>query len=334
MTLEKVSFVNRVRLLDVDRAKGLAIFLVVFAHIFINEVPPGQEWYFSFLAVLGKVPMPFFMFLTGLMMFYTYPRIETFGDYFAYVNKKFVRLIPAYILFAVVIWLGKFFFAMFAYVERPVTGLSDFINVLIRPRYSHCGTLWYIYVCFIYFMTIPIMLKLVKQKLEFLLLFALVLHFVPGTTYFDLEQVFEYMFVFLLGGYIASHLQWYTRLIDRCSYIFITIFAAAFVLAFLVDIPKMVLGLLSLPALHSLVRWKTFEGSFLLKTFGKYTFPIYLMNTIAIGVSSAMMRKYGFWDGPVSFVVVPVLLVSGLALPILAQKLFISKVPGLRSIIR
>jgi fucose 4-O-acetylase-like acetyltransferase len=334
MALETATCTDRVRLLDVDRAKGLAIFLVVFGHLFINKVPAGQEWYFSLDLVIYKFHMSFFMFITGLVMFYTYPRIDTISDYLAYVRKKFIRFIPAYLLFAVVVWLGKFLFGMFSDVERPVTGLSDFVNVLIRPRYSHCGSLWYIYVCFIYFMVIPIMLKLVKQRIEFLLLFALVLYFVPGTTYFALDQVFEYIFVFLLGGYAACHLREYTGLIDRYSFLFLAVFVGALVLAFLFDIPKIMLGLLCLPALHSLVRWRIFERSFFLTTFGKYTFPIYLMNTMAIGVPSVMMRKYGFWDGPVSFIVVPVLLVSGLALPILAQKLFISRVPGLRSIIR
>jgi fucose 4-O-acetylase-like acetyltransferase len=335
MALEKVtSYIDRSRLLDVDRAKGLAIFLVVFGHLFINKVPAGQEWYFSLNPVIYKFHMSFFMFITGLVMFYTYPRMDTISDYLAYIRKKFIRFIPAYILFAVVVWLGKFLFAMFSDVERPVTGLRDFVNVLIQPKYSHCGSLWYIYVCFIYFMVIPIMLKLVKQRTEFLLLFALVIHFMPATAYFALDQVFEYMFVFLLGGYVAWHMNKYTELIDRYSYLFLTIFTGGLVLAFLMDVPKVMLGLLSLPALHSLVRLKVFERSFFLTTFGKYTFPIYLMNTMAIGVPSVMMRKYGFWDGPASFIVVLVLLVSGLALPILAQKLFISKVPGLRSIIR
>jgi hypothetical protein len=274
------------------------------------------------------------MFLTGLVMFYTYPRIHTISDYLAYVRKKFIRLIPAYLLFAVVVWVGKFLFAKFADVERPVTGLGDFVNVLIRPKYSHSGNLWYLYVCFVYFLTIPIMLRLVKHKLELLLFVALVLYFVPSTTYFALNQVFEYMFVFLLGGYAVCHLQRYRILIDRHSYIFVTIFVVTFALAFLVDIPRIALGLICLPALYSLVRWRIFERSFFLRTFGEYTFPIYLMNTMAIGVPSVMMRKYGFWDGPASFIVFPVLLVSGLALPILAQKLFISRVPGLRSIIR
>jgi fucose 4-O-acetylase-like acetyltransferase len=334
MTLEKVSSEKRIRLLDVDRAKGLAIFLVVFGHVFINKVPAGQEWYPLLNQVIYKFHMSFFMFITGLVMFYTYPRIDTISNYLAYVRKKFIRFVPAYLIFAVVVWLGKFLFAMFADVERPVTGLSDFVNVLIRPRYSHCGSLWYIYVCFIYFMIIPIMLKLVKQRIEFLLIFAMALYFAPRTSYFAMEQVFEYMFVFLLGGYAACHLREYTGLIDRYSCLFLAVFVGALVPAFLFDIPKLALGLLCLPALHSLVRWRIFEKSFFLRLFGEYTFPIYLMNTMAIGVPSVITRKYGFWDGPASFIVFPVLLVSGLALPILAQKLFMSRVPGLRSIIR
>jgi fucose 4-O-acetylase-like acetyltransferase len=332
--LEKTASVNRKRLLDVDMAKGLAIFLVVFGHVFINKVPAGQEWYSLLNPVIYKFHMPFFMFITGLITFYTSGRIDTISDYFSYVRKKFIRFMPAYLLFAVVVWLGKFLFAMFADVERPVTGMGDFLAVLIQPRHSHCGSLWYVYVCFIYFMIIPIMLKLVKQRIELLLIFALAIHFVPGTSYFAMEQVFEYMFVFLLGGYAACHLQEYIKLIDKYSYLFLTVFAGALVLAFMFNVPKLVLGLLSLPALHSLVRWRIFEKSFFLTTFGKYTFPIYLINTIAIGVPSVMTRKYELWDGPASFIIFPLLLVSGLALPILAQKFFISRVPGLRSIIK
>jgi fucose 4-O-acetylase-like acetyltransferase len=333
MILAKEASANNVRLLDVDRAKGLAIFLVVLGHIFVREMPVDHQWYIPLNKVIYKFHMPFFMFLTGLVMFYTYPRIKTFSDYCHYVSRKFIRFIPAYLLFAVVVWLGKFLFSMFADIDRPVTGISDFVNVLIRPRYSHCGSLWYIYVCFIYFLTIPVMLKMVRQKLEWLLLFALGLYFVPSTTYFAMEQVFEYMFVFLLGGYAACNLDWYQKRIDKYSYVLMSVFAVTLVLAFLFDIPKMILGLLCLPALHSLVRCKFFERSFFLRMFGDYTFPIYLMNTIAIGVAKVILQKYLFWDGTV-FAVALVLLLSGLFLPVAAQKLFISKIPGLRTIIR
>jgi fucose 4-O-acetylase-like acetyltransferase len=331
--LEKTASVNKMRLQDVDKAKGLAILLVVFGHIFINIMPVDHQWYIPLNKVIYKFHMPFFMFLTGLVMFYAYPRIETFGDYFNYVKKKFIRFIPAYLLFAVIVWVGKFLFSRIAQIDRPVTGGGDFVNALIRPRYSHCGSLWYIYVCFIYFMTIPILLKIVKQKLELLIFFALVLHFAPSTTYFALEQVFEYLFIFLLGGYVARHYDWYASKMDRYSYVFTTVFAIAIVLAFLVDIPKLAMGLLSVPALHSFVRWKVINRSYFLKLLGDYTFPIYLMNTMAIGFTMVILRKYLFWDGTV-FIVALVLLLSGLFLPIAAQKLFISRIPGLKSIIR
>jgi fucose 4-O-acetylase-like acetyltransferase len=334
MTLEKVTSVDRVRLLDVDRAKGLAIFLVVLGHIFINKVPAGQEWYFPMNKVIYKFHMSFFMFLTGLVMFYTYTPMKTFGDYFNYVKKKFIRLVPAYILFAVIIWFGKFLFGKVADVERAVTGWSDFINVLVRPRYSHAGNLWYIYVCFIYFATIPIMLRIVRNKLELLISLAFVLYFVPNTSYFAIEQVFEYLFFFLLGGYAACHLDFYTKLIDRYSYLYVAFFILPLIAAFLFDFPKIILGLLSLPALHSLVRRRVFEKSFFLRIFGEYTFPIYLMNTIAIGFPSGMMRRFSLWDGTFSIFVAPILLLCGLFIPIVAQKFFISRIPMLKSIIR
>jgi fucose 4-O-acetylase-like acetyltransferase len=324
---------NRERLLDVDRAKGLAISLVVIGHLFINEVPAGNEWYFRLNAVIYKFHMPFFMFLTGLVTFYTLPDLGTFADCANFVKKKLLRFVPAYLLFALVVWASKFAAARFLYVERPVSGLSDFITVLIRPRYSYCGSLWYIYVVSIYFLALPLLLKLFRQKLELLLTFAFALHFVPSTSYFALEQVFEYMFVFILGGYVARYLEPYYRLLDGYFWAFLPAFAGVLIFAFQMEMPKLIVGLISLPALHSLVRWGVFKESSLLRLLGKYTFPIYLMNTLAIGLPRALIQKYGFWDNMNFLLMCLVLLLSGIFVPIAAQRYFISKTPVLRKIV-
>jgi len=333
MTLEKVTSVDRVRLLDVDRAKGLAIFLVVLGHLFINEVPTGSDWYFELNRVIYKFHMPFFMFLAGLVMFYTLPNLSTLADCARFAKKKLFRFMSAYLLFAAVVWASKFAAARFLYVERPVSGLSDFITVLARPRYSFCGSLWYIYVVSIYFLVIPLLLKLVKQKLELLLIFAFALYFVPSTTYFALEQVFEYMFVFLLGGYVARHLEPYYWLLDRYFWAFLLVFAGILIFAFQMEMPKLIVGLVSLPALHSLVRWGVFKESSLLRLLGKYTFPIYLMNTLAIGLPRALIYKYGLWDNMNFLLMCLILSLSGILIPIAAQRYFISRTPVLRKIV-
>lgn len=321
------------RLYDVERAKGLAIFLVVLGHLKADAYPAGNEWYQQLCLVLYKFHMPFFMFLTGLIMFYTYPAIETSQDYISYVKKKFSRLIPAYTIFALLIAVGKTFAGQFGYIENPVHGFKGFIEVFVCPNSSYCRSLWYIYVVFVYFLIVPILLRLFKQNLEALLVFAFVLYFVPRTSYLAQGQVFEYMFVFLCGCYAACHLETYTQLIDRYFWIFTAVFAGCLFLAFQINMPKLIMGLLSIPALHSLARRGTFTRPAILELLGEYVFPIYLMNTIAIGFFRVMIQKYWSWDGRNFLIVAPFLLLIGIVLPIVVQRYFISKVPILKKVV-
>ena len=55
----------RERRLDLDRAKGYAILLVVAGHLVANTAPPGEDWYEPLRYVLYRFHMPFFLYLSG-----------------------------------------------------------------------------------------------------------------------------------------------------------------------------------------------------------------------------------------------------------------------------
>jgi len=321
-------------LTDIDRAKGLAIILVVLGHLIADEYPPHNEWYYHLERIIYSFHMAFFMFLTGVVMFYTYPQIHTLRDYGAYVKKKFGRLVPAYLLMALVIALGKTVAGWYAKIENPVNGLADLVDVLVRPTQSYCGSVWYVYVVFIYFVTIPLLLVLFRRSLGALLLLAIAVYFVPRSNYFAQSQICEYLFVFLLGVYACRHYDAYLDLIDRKSWLFITAFGMCVCLHFVVHVPKLLFGLAAIPALHSTVRTRWAQKAHLLKLAGDYVFPIYLLNTLTIGVCRVLVQKYWSWDGPRFLVVAPILFASGLFLPIVMYELFIKRIPVLRSIIR
>lgn len=57
------------RLPDIERAKGLAILLVVFGHVVAREAPAGNEWYTFSKSAVYSFHMAFFMFLSGLVFF-------------------------------------------------------------------------------------------------------------------------------------------------------------------------------------------------------------------------------------------------------------------------
>src|SRR4051812_42250723 len=55
----------RERRLDLDRAKGYAILLVVAGHLVANTAPEGSGWYEPWRYALYRFHMPFFLYLSG-----------------------------------------------------------------------------------------------------------------------------------------------------------------------------------------------------------------------------------------------------------------------------
>jgi hypothetical protein len=63
-----------------------------------------------------------------------------------------------------------------------------------------------------------------------------------------------------------------------------------------------------------------------LMALGKYTFSIYLMNTIAIGSTKAVILKFIAWDGFNFIFIAPIILLSGLLIPIAVKKYVFTKI--------
>jgi peptidoglycan/LPS O-acetylase OafA/YrhL len=278
--------------------------------------------------------MGFFMFLTGVVMFYTYPEMHGFNDYAAYVKKKFIRLMPAYFLYAVVVAVGKTVVGTFASIENPVNGLDGLVRVFVCPMDSYCRSVWYVYTIFIFFVIVPILLKVFRQNLAILLVLALVLYCLPRVPWFALDQVCKHMFAFLLGGLAVRHYDAYVKMLDRYAWLFLSLFAVCVLSYFVVRVPKLLFVLCSIPAVHALVRIRSFQQQSVLDTLAKYTFPIYLMNTMAIGLIRVLVQKYWSWDGTNFLIVAPVLFVAGILIPILCHRLFIRNTPILQTIVQ
>jgi len=63
----------------------------------------------------------------------------------------------------------------------------------------------------------------------------------------------------------------------------------------------------------------------LMQFLGRNTLTIYLMNSLAMGFVRALVLRTWGWDGWHFFVVAPLLLAAGLALPIISQRLLFSR---------
>jgi fucose 4-O-acetylase-like acetyltransferase len=324
------------RLQDVDRAKGLAIFLVVYGHLIADEFPVGNQWYEITNKMVYAFHMPFFMFLSGLTTFYAYKSINSVSEYFTYTKKKFLRLAPAFFLFGIVILTGKLAVSKFLHVDNvPTDLLHEILLIAINPSLSVASSLWYIYVLFELLALFPLLLKIFRGDVRFLVALGLLLYFVHLTPLFLIDTVFKYLLFFSLGVAAVANFKSYLRIIDKYRVVFWMVFTASFlVLYFGVEkqTAKLIVGTCSIPALHALMRTKITEKMTFLTVWGSMSFAIYLMNTISIGFVKAVALKFTSWDNENFLVVAPILLTAGLYCPILIKRYVFPRIPVMNKI--
>lgn len=321
------------RVSDIDKLKGLAIFLVVLGHIVAREPPTGNQWYVTLKASLYLFHMPLFMFLSGLILAYTRKPIQSYQDYRKYVWSKFLRLMPAYLLFSLIVFTGKLLVGRFMHVDNSVTSVLSYFDVLTNPLASYCAYLWYIYVLFLFYVLAPIGYAVTKQRIHLLLPLALILHFIELPSLFALSSLGEYAFMFFLGCTAGDHYDRYAKWLAANGAYFVTPFLVALCFSVPWGVPKFLLGLMSVPACQAMVGMRMADRWSLLKNLGIYTFPIYLMNTLFIGVTKGVMLKFSDWDGANFLWFAPALLAAGILGPILMKEVVFRRVPVLDRIV-
>lgn len=321
------------RLRDLDRAKGLGIFLVVLGHIVATAPPAGNEWYVPLRAAIYHFHMPFFLFITGLVAGVTWKPLRAAGDYRRFVARKFDRLIPPYLLMAAVVFAGKWFAQSAVHVDHPIVSPAEFLEVFYSPRTSYSRFLWYIYVLFPYYLFVPALLadtRPVRWVPSLALALALSCYGQYGQPppWFGIDLFCQYA-IFFYGGVVAgAHWPAYAGFVDRWGAAVGAVFAVtvAGIWAAWWDLARLWTGLLSCAGLHRLAREEVPLGS-AFEWLGRYSFPIYLLNTIAIGSVKAVVLAFTSWDGARFFAIAPLLLASGLLLPIAARQAVLRRIP-------
>ena len=132
-----------------------------------------------------------------------------------------------------------------------------------------------------------------------------------------LDEVVYYLPFFAAGmalGMWREHWQ-------RAGVVALGLSTALFVaVAFSLAAPKWLVGALSvLPVLWAMQRLSA-AWQDRLAWIGRASLTIYLMNTIAIGLTKALMFKVLPWDGINFLLYFPLLTLAGVALPILAAR--------------
>jgi peptidoglycan/LPS O-acetylase OafA/YrhL len=325
------------RLVDIDVAKGIAIFLVVVGHVVARDFrPAGNEWFFDFRTALYYFHMSFFFYLTGYV--FATARLEQYGQR---VRRAAARMLPAYLLVAALAMVAKLALAGIVAVDRPIRSVGgDLIGMLLYPTSGFITFVWFIVALLgIYLLTL-LAAWLSPRRVAPVLAVALVLHVasVSGwvTDLFALQQVARYWFIFVVGRLAYQHRE---RLLPiwRASW---PGWLLLLVLS-LMWLPRPLLptvpALLCLPALHGLAlfiaeRLPRLQAK--VAWLGDASWPIYLFNAFAIGgVKAIILATFG-WDGPKFLLALPLIVAGGLLLPVLAQRLVLSRVGWLDRITR
>jgi fucose 4-O-acetylase-like acetyltransferase len=325
----KTNIIQKQRLIDIDITKGFAIFLVVIGHIVSSgNVPKDNDWYYFLQLGIYKFHMPLFMYLSGIIFTYTYPKVNNISSYLNYVIKKIQKFWVSYLLFALLIYIGKKILSSTMYIDDiPGDFYSEIKMLLIEPSKSAGGSLWFIYVLIEMYISVPIILMLIKNRI-ILIFIGVFFYFIKMPSIFLLDRYFNNFLYFLIGVLVYREYEKYLSLIDKY---FIIIFFSFLISFFLIGhvlptLSKFIISLLSLFAIHGIVRKNIIPLVPFWLQLSKYTYSIYLMNTIFIGLIKGIFFLHTTWDGSNFLLISPVLLFSGVFFPIITKKYVIVKV--------
>lgn len=327
------------RLIEIDAAKGFAIFLVVLGHLASPNVTPllvGNDFYFELKKIIYSFHMPFFMFLSGLVFFYTFKPMNSFRSFISFVLKKAYRLLLPFIMMGILVLVGKYGVSTFLHVEnyREIALYDSISNLFISPMESNVRSLWFIYVLFEFYIVFPLLMTFVKDRLYLLLLLGLILFFLPVSHLFAAKQFVLNFLFFAIGMIYMKHYKRFNNIIKLFGKFFLLCFLIFFYFRDYMSASAalLVFGLLSIPAVFYIFQFTSIKTNKLLLILGKYTFMIYLFNTLFIGLCIGILLKFIVIYGNNFYYFIIPLVIIGIIGPIILKKFILNKFQWLKKL--
>ncbi len=303
---------------DLDRAKGLAIILVVFGHIVARQDPAGVGWYGPLRMTVYLFHMPFFLYLSGTVAVLSGADRPATP---AALRRRAARLLLPFFGFGLLILAGKLALGRHVTVDNLPPDLGTGLWALLWDTgHSPATSVWYLVTLFVFLLGSPVLLRNLGMAGSVALALALFALPLPPVAYLD--RVCGY-YVFFVAGVAAARAGGnYLAILDRWRLRALGVFLAMLALALSGVVPVLGaphrlwllgLGLLSMPALHGLARaWASPSLAWL----GRRVFPIYLFNTICIGLAKAALLPVLGWRADSFPLFAAVLMAAGLFGPL------------------
>lgn len=332
------------RLGDLDRAKGLAILFVVFGHLVARTTPPGAGWYDPLRIAVYLFHMPLFMYLSGYVTFLSGAARTSRADWPRLAWRRAVRLLLPFALFGIAILCAKLVIVRFANVDNVPSGLWQGLRELVwTTRHSPAHSVWYIAVLFVFCVVTPPLLALDRSR-ALLVGVAVVIYVLPLPQLVYLDRIGTYFVFFVAGGLAADAGKRWRSIVDRVWPFALLAFAAVAAPvalgwihfdwsegsdAFPYKWALLVGGLIAIPGFHGLVRHGPAAHSSILALLGRYVFVIYLLNTVFIGLTKAVLLFFVPWDGAHFPAIAVALMFAGVVGPLVTKRWVLRRLPAL-----
>jgi fucose 4-O-acetylase-like acetyltransferase len=328
------------RRLDLDRARGLGILLVVFGHLMGRGRPEGMDWYAAAFVAVYTFHMPFFMYLSGSTAWLSGQATAAPAAWPRHIARRAQRLLAPFVLMGLVIVAGKYFASKVMHVDGVPPGLAEgLVDAFWTTAESPVIMIWYLWVLFFVASAAPVLLRVpgVPGRLRVVpaLVAGLVLFVVGLPPIAYLDRLAAHAVFFAVGLAVAQAGPRALAAIDRHwpAALALLGLGIAATLAGWLDRrwALLVCGLPALPGLHGLVR-AVGDGAAAgpLAWLGRYSMVIYLFNTIAIGLAKAALIMAGLaWTAAGATLASPLLMLAGVLAPVLGKRLVLRRMPAI-----
>ena len=326
--------VMRARMQDVDRARGLAILLVVFGHLVAREPPAGVLWYDPLRIAVYAFHMPFFLYLSGYVAARS-PAPQPAAPWLALVRRRAVRLLVPFALFGCAVLAGKLLAARYMAVDNVPPGAgAGVLDLVWFTARSPAESVWFLFALFVFGIAAPPLLRALGGRTAWLFAAALALYALPAPPVAYLDRICTYFVFYVAGVWAADRDRAWLAWVDRWWAPLGAAFVAALAVVALALVPRygfvgfpyklwlLGAGLLSMPALHGAMRRVRAPA---LLWLGGYSFVIYLLNTVFIGLTKAALLRWMIWEAADFVAFATILMLAGVLGPIAVKSLLLRR---------
>ncbi len=320
---------------DIDLTRGFAILLVVFGHLVARADPAHVHWYEPLRRAVYAFHMPLFLYLSGWVALRSGTVLAPPGTWVLVAGARARRLLLPFLAMGGLIVLGKLLLRHVMMVDNPPVGLrAGLADLVWNTAHSPALSIWYLFVLFVVSLASMVWLNQRLGRLHWLLGAMLVLYALPLPAYAYADRIGAYAVFFGLGLAAGALGERWDAFMDRywpsllaalaCCLVWVALFGAEWPQKYVL----LPVGALSMPAIHGWLRYYAASWPrMILLWLGRYSFMIYLFNTLFIGFSKGILVYFWSWNGTNFLPFACALLASGVLGPVWLKRAVFRRVP-------